>query len=319
MFNSITRSSRGLLIMGAVLAIAAFALVVVLFNQKSKNAATPAVPTATAATIGPSGQVVMPSATVPIAQQGLGEVAAIRDVPPGTRLSDSATIALYFKDQPAIGAIPQDAVQSTSVLTTSLVSNTVHILNKVPRGTILTASNYELLPFSPPTSLSYSIRPGRVGETIQLPALSAVNGVLVPGDFVNVLLTIHYRELSEYSSNPPLSGNAGPEQTQQLIPDVRVIDVKPAAPYFNYTLELSQQDALVLKYVKDTGGTIDLALMSSTDVKTQAAQPRTNAVVPQFLLTPVTILQGTPQRNGLIDPFATPLPTLTPNRATPVR
>jgi Flp pilus assembly protein CpaB len=314
MLSQFTRSSRGLLVIGAVLAVAAFALVVVLLNQKSNNHSATGVATGTVtATLAPGTTAVVPTPSATVGTAGLQEVAVVRDVPAGTLLSDSATIALYFKDQPALSSVPADAVPSTEAMTTNLISNTILFTSKVAKGSILTTRSYELLPFSPPYSLSYQVRPGRVAETVQVPALNADNWLILPGDFVNVLLTIRDKELDPYTSNPPVGPNSGPEQTQQLIPDVRVIDVKPTGIY---TLELSQEDALILKYVKDTGGTVELNLMSSVDVKTQAQQPKTNAVVPQFFLTPVTITQGTPQRNGLINPFATALPTLTPASGT---
>lgn len=311
MASSLTRSSRGLLIIGAVLAIAAFALVVLLLNQKSPpNVATPP-PTVAATATGAvdTADTLAASPTAPPA--GLQEVTAIHAVPAGTRFSDAATIALYFKDQPVppMASVPLDAVAGTDVLATSLISNTIRITNNIPRGAVLTTDSFELQPFSPPYSVAHQVRQGRVAESIQVQPLNAANGTIIPGDFVDVFLTLPDKALSAYTASPPESVS-GSDQTQKILQDVRVVGVAPTTN--SYTLELNQQDALLLKFVKDTGGTVDLVLMSSVDVKTQAAQPRTNPIVPQYFLTPQTSVKGTPQANGVIDPFDTPLPTLTP-------
>jgi Flp pilus assembly protein CpaB len=310
MLSSLTRSSRGLLIIGAVLAVAAFALVVLLLNQKSpSNTATPP-PTVMATATSAPGAVT--ADITPTAQPaGLQEVTAIHDVPAGTKFSDAATIALYFKNQavPPMASVPLDAVASTDVLATSLISNTIRITNNIPRGAVLTTDSFELQPFSPPYSVAHQVRQGRVAESIQVQPLNADAGTIIPGDFVDVYLTLPDKDLSAYTFSPPVS-ISGSDQTQKILEDVRVISVAPATS--SYTLELNQQDALLLKFVKDNGGTVDLVLMSAVDVKTQAAQPKTNPIVPQYFLTPQTTVKGTPQANGVIAPFDTPLPTLTP-------
>jgi Flp pilus assembly protein CpaB len=259
-----------------------------------------------------AGTTAVATATQP--PMGLQEVTAIHDVPAGTRFSDAATIALYFKNQPVppMASVPVDAVASTDALTTSLISNTIRMTNTIKRGAVLTTDSFELLPFSPPGSQAYAVRAGRVATSIQVPLLNADNGAIQAGDFVDVFLTLPEKDLSAHTFNSPAGlANNGPNQTQQILQDVRVISATP--PVTNtYTLELTPQDALLLKFVKDNGGVVDLALMSSQDVKTQAAQPQTNAIVPQYFLTPQANAQGTPQSNGLVNPFDTPLPTLTP-------
>lgn len=310
MFSSLTRSSRGLLIIGAALAVAAFALVVLLLNQKSatNKTATSATVVATATLSGGDTSALDATATPAV---GLQEVIAVRNVPTGTQFTDPATIALYFKNQPVppLAAAPMDAVASTDALASSLISNTIRLTSNVKQGTVLTTDSFELEPFSPPYSEAYQVRPGRVAESIQVPSLNADNGAIKDGDFVDVFLTLPDKDLSAYTFSPPTT-LSGSDQTQQILQDVRVVSATPITN--TYTLELTPQDALMVKFVKDNGGTIDLALMSSVDVKTQAAQPKTNAVVPQYFQTPMAYVKGTPQGNGLISPFDTPLPTLTP-------
>lgn len=311
MFNRLARNRRSLLIIGAALAVAAFALVVLLLNQTASKTPTAAPIPTLVATIppGPGTVIVPPTATV-VTGEGVGpsEVTVIHDVPSGTKLSDIGSLSLYFKTQPAVGALPQNAITSTDVLATDLVSNTVQMLTTVKRGTVLTADAFQLLPFSPPGSISYQVRVGRVAESVSVPLINADNGGIVSGDFVNVLLTLHDRDLSAATANSPDPANNGPIQTQELLPDIRVIDATPTGMY---TLELTPQQALLIKYVKDYGGSVDLVLMSATDVKSQAAQPKTNAVVPNYFLTPVTLVKGTPQGNGVLFPFTTPIPTPT--------
>jgi Flp pilus assembly protein CpaB len=313
--NQMARNRRLLLLIGAVLAVAAFALVVLLLNQKAGTTPTAAQATATVVSSSPApgttpgagGTAVasVPTDTATVAIGSASEVTAIQNVPAGTKLTDMGTVAHYFRTQAAAGAVPINAVPSTAVLATSLVSNTIQVLSPIKRGTILTTDQYQLLPFSPPNSLAYNVRVGRVAESVQVPLVNSDNGAILPGDFVNVLLTLHDRDLSAYTSSPPDAANNGPIQTQELLPDIRVVAVAPTGLY---TLEVTPQESLVLKYAKDYGAQIELVLMSSVDVKSQAAQPPTNAVVPDFFLTPVAVVRGTPQGNGVPYPFATPLP-----------
>jgi len=315
MVSQLMRSSRGLLVLGAVLAIAAFAVVVYVLNQKSPaKTATPVVSvTATVGTVVPTA-----TATPPVKF-----VQAIKAVPAGKLLTSDSEVRYYFRD-----VTPASGVQFTSdtlnggitALETNVISGTnflgsIQITNAITKNTLLHTGDFKLLPYSPIGSFAYQIAAGHVALSISpiLP-VSADGGAIMPGDTVDVLLTERQHAFDAITSNPP-TDTSGPLETQQIISSVRVVATAPATN--TYTLELPLQDALLMKYVRDSNeGTVDLVLVSSADVRTQAAQPLTYPVVPESFLTPVAQVQGTPGTTpqptavvGVTNPFRPLLPT----------
>ena len=51
----------------------------------------------------------------------------------------------------------------------------------------------------------------------------------------------------------------------------------------NYTLAVNHQDALTLKWVKDTNGTVDLVVRSADDSGRKPAYYTTTAILPSYL------------------------------------
>ena len=317
----VLRSSRGMTIIGIVLAAAAAVLVVVLLSSKSNS------PNASSATATPSGPTdtetpILPTATPTFT---LAAITAVQNVPAGTRLSNLVDVFRYFKDQPLSPNTPIDSnavtsgtiawlTNDTKVLSgTTFLGGSILITQPIKVGKPLLITQYRVLPLPPPNSYSWQMDPGRVAESISIATTSADNLGIVQGDFVDVLLTLRQRELDSFTIIPPNPADLGHSETQQLISDSRVISTTDTAGGGAvYTLEMPVQDAVLLKYAKDTGGNIDLVLISAADVKTQAAQPSTKAVLPEYYLTPRAIVRGTPGNNGVPNPFDSPRPTLTP-------
>jgi Flp pilus assembly protein CpaB len=323
------RSSRGLLVIGGVLAVVAFVLVVVVLNGKSNNA-TPPVVLATSTPAGSPQPTDSPTVT-------FGYVAAVHKIAAGTKYTDATSIYRDFKNvalgtgtiQPpfAVNSINEWLTTDTRVLSGTAFLGTILVTKDIRQSDPLLTTDYKVLPVSPLFSLAYQIDAGRVAETITMSQANADNLQILPQDFVDILLTIRQRETDSLNSNLPTSispPNAGPFETQQLISNVRVVAVSlPSAPAANVaaseniTLELPVQDALLLKYVKDTSGSMELVLLSSVDVRDQTVQPKTKAVFPEYFLTPEAVIKGTPQGNGVPYVMVTPKPTLTP-KPTPV-
>jgi Flp pilus assembly protein CpaB len=317
------RSSRGMLVIGAVLAVVAFVLVVVLLNQKSTTTPSATGTPQPTATAGPA----LPSATPTV---GLSVVQAVQRVPAGTRLTSDAEIHAYFEDVP-VTIIPTDAAETVTSIAqwetdTHVISGTtfigaLEITNPINKGSVLRTGDYRVLPVPPLNSLSYQIEPGRVAEAIQLAPLFADNGQIMAGDYVDLLLTIRQHAVDSRLWDSPLY-QSGAYETQEIVSTAKVLAVAPlGASGSVYTLSLPIQDALLVKYVKDAGGTVDMVLIAADDVKNQTVQPRTNAIVPEYFLTPQPPVRGTPgvsgsptatAVNGVPYPFVTPLPTLTP-------
>ncbi|MDB5057176.1 MAG: Flp pilus assembly protein RcpC/CpaB [Chloroflexi bacterium] len=310
------RSSRGLLVIGGVLAVAAFVLVVVLLNNKSTPTAV-ILPTPTVGTPLPTA----------IPTVGLGVVVAVRDIPAQTKFTNLTSVYANFKDvslgtgsaQPAnaVNSINDWVTTDTRILSNTSFLGTILITQPIRRNSPLLTTNYKVLPISPLLSLANQINPGRVAMSVQLTGTQADNLQVLPGDFVDLLLTIRQRETDSLLSSPADASSLaahGPLETQQLISNARVVavglPVAPGSPQM-FTLELPLQDALLLKYVKDSTGTIDMVLISAGDVKNQTVQPKTHAIFPEYFTTPQAIVKGTPQGNGLPNVFVTPIPTPT--------
>jgi len=320
----ILRSSRGLLVVGGILAIVAFVLVVYLLENSSKSTPTPiAGPTAPVATVTPTLGTPPPTA---VPTEVLDLVVAQRNVPADTKITDMTMLATYFKEIPRpSGAQVVDAVNSvdewvnadTHVYSTTTAPNflgTILIIKPIKTDDYVRMTDFTVLPMSPPGSLAFSIPPGRVAETVQISNLQADDLHIQAGDFVDVLLSIRQSEVDSLHSNPQsaLANGAtnwtGPVETQQLISDAQVVEVGMQT----CTLAVSLQDAVLLKYAKDTWGTMDLVLVSSDDVKNQTVQTHTSAVFPEYFLTPEPVVLGTPQGPGVANLFITPIPTPTP-------
>ncbi|MGH2344112.1 MAG: hypothetical protein ACRDG4_02725, partial [Chloroflexota bacterium] len=106
----VLRSSRGMTVIGIVLAVAAAVLVIVLLSSKS-NPSNSSAPTAT-----PSGPTdtetpILPTATPTLT---LAAVAAVQNVPAGTHLNNLVDVYRYFKDQPLSPNTPIDSDAVTS-------------------------------------------------------------------------------------------------------------------------------------------------------------------------------------------------------------
>jgi Flp pilus assembly protein CpaB len=320
-----------MLVLGVGLAVIAFVLV--LFVLRSGAATTTTTTSVTAlptATVAPGTPLPTATATVPVQ-----EVVAAVNIPAGTRLTNLSQVYAMFKvnQLPNGSAVPPDTVpdigdwlQSTKVISGTDFFGALVMTQKLKRGDPLLIGDYTAPPFSPPNSLSYDIDPGRVAISVPIPALAADNQEILPGDYVDILLSIRSRDLDSLITDPP-SAAAGPIETQQLISNAKVLTVPiPGQPSTAYTIEMPLQDALMIKYVKDTVGSLDLVLISAADVKGQLAQPKTNAVVPEFFVTPLVPVKGTavpgvvgtPRGKGVPNVFVTPILTPTPSR-TPQR
>jgi Flp pilus assembly protein CpaB len=329
------RSSKGQLLVGAVLALVAFVIVVVVLSKQSNNAATPVQP-------GTTPVVVQPTFTPTPSPH---YVVAKYQVPPALKLDSIDEINQYFEDVPIPAQATPNPDEVTSIHdwitnythvysdTTNMFLNDIEITRAITARSALLTTDYTVLPVPPPSSLAWNIPSGRVAETVQVSGLQSDNDDIQPGDSVDVLLSIRQNEVDSHTSDPqPAGGGAGGDlgtnwkgqlETQQLVSDARVIAIglPPASPGASqtYTLAVPLQDALLLKYVKDTYGTVDLVLISGDDVKGQATQPKTQAVFPEYLRTPEAFAKGTPKGNGVVNVFVTPRPTFTPQAAVPAK
>jgi pilus assembly protein CpaB len=114
--------------------------------------------------------------------------------------------------------------------------------------------------------LSSSIEPGRTIITFPVMDLFTGTGLFVEGDRVDLLLSIGVETTAE-------EGEGEENITGYTVQNVRVMRILTAPPSEEnpnpaptaLLLELDPEDAVMVKKVKDAGGTIDLALRSPVD------------------------------------------------------
>ena len=96
------------------------------------------------------------------------------------------------------------------------------------------------------------------------------------------MLVTYKLPLQETGTPPRLPGieRVGPPantwETQTTLENLRVLNVASG----NYTLAVTHQDALKLKWVKDTNGTVDLVVRAADD---KPAYFQTTPILPDYL------------------------------------
>jgi len=274
MLNNLVRNSRNLLILGAVLAIAAFVLAfVVLTRLQTTASASPA----TFRTVTISGTVVSAGPVViPPPPVSAPVLVAIRDVAPMTQFGDSSIALKYFRQVPLNpkNPLPPTGYVGGSAELSSLIalSGTQETRIKIPKGEPLLAD--ELMSATIPGTVDFAplLRSGEVAESIQVPPVAADNGNVQPSDHVDLLLSfnvaLNVPQAAAYKLFNPFNRTAPPPTdkitpvgaetlTQLTLQNLRVLNVfagsGPAGGSSVYTLALTHQQALFLKWVKDDG------------------------------------------------------------------
>jgi Flp pilus assembly protein CpaB len=258
MFNKLDRNSRSLLILGVLLAVIAFALAFSVLSKASSSASQAALqPTPV-----PAPALIVNS-----------------NLPALTQITDLQSARQYFHEQRVTGAVPADYVQGFNGLHDLIAQGPRHLTIALPKGETLLTS--DLITNTAPGTVDYSplLNKGEVAETIAVQPVAAGNGNIQVSDHVDLLVT--YNKLPLQGSAPRLPGidrstsPANTSETQTTLQNLRVLNVAGT----NYTLALTHQDALVLKWVKDTNGTVDLVVRSADD----SGSYKTTAILPTYL------------------------------------
>jgi Flp pilus assembly protein CpaB len=269
MFNKLDRNSRSLLIVGVLLAVIAFALAFFVLSNASSSASQAAVQP----TPQPAGPVLF----------------AKTQVPTLTQITDArSAVQQYFSEEPvqqylkAHGSIPPDYVQGTPGLEALLAQGSRHLATGLSNGDPLLAS--ELITNTAPGTVDYSplLNKGEVAETIAVQPVAAGNGNIQVSDHVDMLVTYKLPLQGSGSRLPGIDRSASPAntwETQTTLQNLRVLNVAG----INYTLAVNHQDALLLKWVKDTSGTVDLVVRAADDSTSRPAYYRTTAILPNYL------------------------------------
>ncbi len=224
-------------------------------------------------------------------------VMAAREVPEGTAISADALVMQAFPaDFIPLGAIPTPEQAVGKYTTTRLTKGQIVLDN-------------QLSPTKRAGNVARSVPPGKVAVALPMTDLMSTAKAINPGDRVDVLLTLNLREgvVNDPQAAPAAAGKTGSSMatsarvvfagqsdtprnnvTQATLQNVEVLQVGEAEESTaNITdtgtgarktpaiiVLVDHQDALVLKYAKDSGGVVDLALRAPEDT----AQVRTNPV-----------------------------------------
>lgn len=163
----------------------------------------------------------------------------------------------------------------------------------IPKGQILVAGQLQLS--QPAPLISDRIEPGSVVFWLPMPDVLTAADVLKPGDHIDVLLTAPITSTST-DSDKNASSTASGLSTQTTLQNVEIYRIgtdelnnpQPQAPKsdngsgsatsnlgskssngrMSVGLLVDHQDAVVMKFIKDAGGTIDLVTRSNDDQQT---------------------------------------------------
>jgi pilus assembly protein CpaB len=215
-------------------------------------------------------------------------VMASRDIADGTAVTaDSLTMQAFPADFVPHGAIaaPDDAIGKFT--TTQITKGQIVLSNQL--SNTLRAGN-----------LSLSVPAGMEAVALPMTDLMSSNGAIKAGDHVDILLTIDLVEIKLQSAQgdatPPDAGGGGNAKnpiTQTTLQNVEVLAVGQAGDDSSdngttattagssssakgaVIVSVNAQDALVLKYAKDSGGVVDLALRAPGDTQPVTTDPVT--------------------------------------------
>lgn len=224
-------------------------------------------------------------------------VVAVQDLPVGTPIVPDAVTLI----EKPVTEVPADALSSLERTRGKLAAVDIY------RGDIITEdmlTTKEKILAEKPISM---IPPGKVAFTIRVDELSSVAYSIQPGDYVDVLVGIDFVDVQRESQCelPCPEGFPGTQipkhVTQLTLQNVQVLSVglraavapteeitptgetqaSPQVVSYNYvTLLLPQQDALVLKYLREIGAIVDLALRNPDDQSVVS----TEAVTLEYIL-----------------------------------
>lgn len=200
----------------------------------------------------------------------------------------------------AVTRIPAEAVPVDAATTVESVVGKFP-LTRIYRGEVLIQPR--LADSSGKTGPAFTLKDGFVAVTYPGNDLLTTTGAIRPGDRVDILLTLPLLRPGSPSgsaqSGGTQSGQAGtsyPQVTQTLLQNVEVLRVGSfpvvgqqegtAAAGKGITFQVSHQDALTLKWAKDSGGTIDLVLRHPSDTEPVSTEAITaNYVLRRFNFT----------------------------------
>lgn len=225
---------------------------------------------------------ILPGGATPVPTRVV--LVAATDIVPNSVITRSQVVTATF---PA-DLVPADAIKNISEVLGSTATSSVF------SGQILLQRQF--IAAAGRTGASVNIPPGKV--LVAFPSTDMLNstGAVQPGDRVDILLTIPISGTSRLDSGAPTGSQLAPGSraivTQGTIQNIEVYTVglwsppgqQPANSNANnregaglkiITFIVDHQEALILKFIKDNGGTIDLVVRSAQDNQIAQTDPVT--------------------------------------------
>ena len=133
---------------------------------------------------------------------------------------------------------------------------------------------------------AFALKEGMVAVTLAGNDLLTPTGAVRPGDRIDMMLTLPLpKPPTQTGGSAPQAAVTIPAVTQTLLQNLEVLRIgsfptagqadSAAAGKGSITLQVSHQDALILKWAKDSGGTIDYALRHPNDNEPVTTDPIT--------------------------------------------
>jgi pilus assembly protein CpaB len=184
-----------------------------------------------------------------------------------------------------VDLIPEDAITSTA-----------GVLNTTARTSVFSGQillKRQFLDAQGRTGASVNIPPGKV--LVAFPSTDMLNatGAVQPGDHVDIMISLPISGTTRLDASASNETQIAPGQnalvSQTTLQNIEVYTVGQWTPPGQQTGDQStaasglkvitfivdHQEALILKFVKDSGGTIDLAVRSAADNQTVQTDPVT--------------------------------------------
>ena len=202
-------------------------------------------------------------------------VTAAREIPDQNQVTPDALVIRPFPKD----FVPADAIASADQAVGRFATGTIH------KDQIILAGHVSVAKKS--ASMSDRVPPGRVVVWLPMPELIAGQVGFRPGDRLDILLSLPLNApAAAPTDGAPVAATNGEKlgnSTQTTLQNVEIFELGTVAEAGvtanangvsarpttsnNQALALlvDHQDAVIIKYIKDSGGTIDLALRSSDE------------------------------------------------------
>jgi pilus assembly protein CpaB len=206
-------------------------------------------------------------------------VTAVKDIPENTILSPEML---------AVKPFPADFAPAGAVATVEETTGKFAASRLFKDQVLLRA---QLSGTKKARDVASNLPPGKVAFWLPLPDLIATAGGVKPGDRIDVLLTVKFQEKQSEMPGAPGGGGAAFYSTQTTLQNVEVFAIgttesalqsgaepgskdaqaqssnKRSSDAGAIVLLVDHQDAVILKFVKDVDGIVDLVLRSADDAQ----------------------------------------------------